>query len=172
MIYRISAHDGETSEFLHVIGPNGIAFNADDSYLYITTENPAIFCEGPWVPGGLMGVSIGADGNPDELETLVPGFTVAGDGLALDSEGNLYLIFSGLLGQGLDGLLTSGIYVYTPDRRFNEFLTVRIPGDIFTNIAFGKDPFDPDSLYAYGFTGSLYRINIGIPGRQLPWEGK
>ena len=37
-----------------------------------------------------------------------------------------------------------------------------------TNIAFGLEPFDPHSLYCYGFTGRLYRVEVGIRGRLLP----
>jgi hypothetical protein len=41
-------------------------------------------------------------------------------------------------------------------------------GDIITNVAFGAEPFDPYSLYCYGFTGKLYRVGVGIKGRPLP----
>jgi len=169
MIYRISPLDGETSEFLAIPGPNGLAFSDDYSHLYITIENPALFCSGPFIPAGLFRVAIGPDGEPGEIETLVQGFAIAGDGLAFDVEGNLYVVFTGIHGcGGMEGLLTSGVFVYTPDGRFSEFFSVDMPGDIITNIAFGADPFDPYSLYCYGFTGRLYRVEVGIKGRPLP----
>ena len=167
-IYKISPADGETTEFLSIPGPNGIAFDAQERYLYILTENPAVFCfPSPSVWGGLFRVPIEPDGKPGELETLVEGFALAGDGLAFDEEGNLYVVFSVPLGAGLK----SGVFVYTPDGRFNEFFSVNInilQGDIITNIAFGVEPFDPHSLYCYGFWGKLYRVRVGIRGLPLP----
>ena len=103
------------------------------------------------------------------LERLKENVAVAGDGLAFDEEGNLYAVFSGItLDRRLGRLLRSGVFVYTPDGRFNEFFTVRMPRDIITNIAFGLEPFDPHSLYCYGFTDRLYRVEVGIRGRLLP----
>jgi hypothetical protein len=65
--------------------------------------------------------------------------------------------------------LKSGVFVYTPDGSFNEFFSVNIlQAEIITNIAFGVEPFDPGSLYCYGFTGRLYRVEVGIQGRALP----
>ena len=168
MIYRVSPLDGETSEFLSITAPNGIAFNPDESYLYILTENPLFFCSGPDLPGGLYRAALGPDGRPGEIETLVADFAVAGDGLAFDAEGNLYVVFTGIMGGTWQDLLTSGIFVYTPDGRFEKYVSVNLPRDIFTNVAFGMEPFDPFSLYSYGFTGRVYRIRVGIRGLALP----
>jgi hypothetical protein len=166
MIYRISPTNGETTEFLPIPGPNGIAFDAQETYMYILTENPAVFCFRPpntW--GGLFRVALGPDGKPGPIEPLVEGFALAGDGLAFDGEGNLYVVFSVPLAGGL----TSGVFVFTPDGRFHEFFSVNIwQGEIITNIAFGIEPFDPRSLYCYGFTGRLYRVEVGIQGLTLP----
>jgi sugar lactone lactonase YvrE len=167
-IYRIAQDTGEAEEFLSISGPNGIAFNGDNSFLYITTENPAIFCNGPWIPGGLFRVPLNPDGTAGQVEALVEDFAVAGDGLAFDAEENLYVVFSGIQALSPGDLLTSVIYVYTPDGRFNPWISVSVPGDIFTNIAFGVAPFDPLSVYCYGFTGRVYRAFLGIPGRPLP----
>jgi sugar lactone lactonase YvrE len=166
MIYRISPTDGETTEFLPIPGPNGVAFDAQETYMYILTENPAVFCLRPpntW--GGLFRVALGPDGEPGPIEPLVEGFALAGDGMAFDEDGNLYVVFS----VPLSGGLTSGVFVFTPDGRFHEFFSVNIwQGEIITNIAFGTEPFDPRSLYCYGFTGRLYRVEIGIQGLTLP----
>ncbi len=169
MIYRISPATGETTEFLSIPGPNGLAFDAQEAYLYILTENPAVFCiPSPAAPGSLYRVPLGPDGAPGGLETLVDGFALAGDGLAFDVEGNLYTVFSGAIEGRPGGLDDSGVFVYTPDGRFEELFTVDIlQGDIITNIAFGVEPFDPESLYCYGFTGRLYRVEVGIPGKPL-----
>ena len=167
MIYRISPADGVTTEFLPIPGPNGIAFDAQETYMYILTENPAVFCiPSPSAWGGLFRVPVGPDGEPaGPIEPLVEGFALAGDGLAFDEEGNLYVVFSVPLGAGL----RSGVFVYTPDGRFNEFFSVNIlQGEIITNIAFGAEPFDPHSLYCYGFWGKLYRVRVGIRGKALP----
>jgi len=166
MIYKILPAGGVTTEFLPISGPNGIAFDAREAYMYILTENPAVFCfPSPSVWGGLFRVPIEPDGKPGELEPLVEGFALAGDGLAFDEEGNLYVVFSVPLGAGL----ISGVFVYTPDGRFNEFFSVNIlQAEIITNIAFGVEPFDPRSLYCYGFTGRLYRVEVGIQGLALP----
>ena len=168
MIYSVSPLDGETREFLSITAPNGIAFSQDESFLYILTENPLFFCRGPNVPGGLYRVALGPDKAPGEIETLVADFAVAGDGLAFDAEGNLYVVFTGIIGGSFERLLTSGIFVYTPDGRFEEYVSVNLLRDIFTNIAFGIEPFDPHALYAYGFTGRVYRIEVGIRGLTLP----
>jgi hypothetical protein len=166
MIYRISPADGETNEFLTIPGPNGIAFDAQETYMYILTENPVVFCLRPpntW--GGLFRVALGPDGEPGPIEPLVEGFALAGDGMAFDEDGNLYVVFS----VPLSGGLTSGVFVFTPDGRFNQFFSVNIwQGEIITNIAFGIEPFDPRSLYCYGFTGRLHRVEVGIRGLTLP----
>ena len=170
MIYRISPATGETTEFLAIPGPNGLALDAREEYLYILTENPAVFCfPSPSVWGGLYRVPLGPGGEAGELEPLVEGFALAGDGLTFDEEGNLYLVFSAYIGLSLGRLLGSAVFVYTPDGRLNELFTVNIlQGEIITNIAFGVEPFDPESLYCYGFTGRLYRVEAGIPGLPLP----
>jgi sugar lactone lactonase YvrE len=167
-IFRIHPQSGKTELFASVIGPNGLAFDRDGSTLYVTTENPAIFCDGPWKAGGLVRVAVNPDRTAGEVEPLVQDFAVAGDGLTFDAEGNLYVVFSGITALEPGDLFTSGIYVYTPDGRFNPWISVAIPEDIFTNLAFGVAPFDPLSLYAYGFSGRVYRASLGIPGRPLP----
>jgi len=167
-IFRIDPAGGETQPFLSLPGPNGIALDPEGEFLYITTENPAVFCDGPWIPGGLFRARLNPDGSPGEVEALVEDFAVAGDGLAFDAEGNLYVVFSGIQALSPGDLFTSVIYVYTPDGRFNPWIPVSIPADIFTNLAFGAAPFDPLSLYAYGVTGRVYRALAGIPGSPLP----
>ena len=169
-IYRISSQDGSTSVFLSVSGPNGLAFNADDSYLYFTTEHAGLFCGQPGPPGGLYRVAVSPEGEADpiEPEPLVEGFALAGDGLVFDGEGNLYVVFTVLGDGGLGALLTSAVFVYTEDGRFNRYFSVSLLGDILTNIEFGVAPFDPSSLYTYGFTGRVYRVETGIPGLALP----
>jgi sugar lactone lactonase YvrE len=168
-IYRISSLTGSTSVFLSVPGPNGLAFNADDSYLYFTTEHAGLFCGQPGLPGGLYRVPLSPEGEAaGPIEALVEGFALAGDGLVFDSEGNLYVVFTVLGDGGLGALLTSAVFVYTEDGRFNQYFSVRLPGDILTNAEFGAEPFDPYSLYAYGFTGRVYRAEVGIQGLARP----
>jgi len=167
-IYRISPETGAAEPFVSVTGPNGLAFSHDGAFLYVTTENPGIFCDGPWVPGGLCRVPVLPDGSAGEPEPLVADFAVAGDGLAFDREGNLYAIFSGITALEPPDLFTSVIYVFRPDGEFIPWVRVTVPRDIFSNLAFGAAPFDPRSLYAYGFTGRLYSVFTGIPGRPLP----
>lgn len=71
-IFRISPVDGETKEFLSIAGPNGIAFDALESYLYVLTENPRVFCfPGPNIRGGLFRVSPGPEGKPGDVETFM-----------------------------------------------------------------------------------------------------
>jgi sugar lactone lactonase YvrE len=170
MIYRISPATRVTAEFLPIPGPNGIAFDEQEKYLYILTEDPAVFCyPAPSIRGGLFRVPLGSDGEPGEIETLVPDFALAGDGLAFDEEGNLYVVFSVVLQGGVEAFDDSGVFVYTPDGKFREFFSLDIlGGEIITNIAFGVEPFDPESLYGYGFTGKLYRVEVGIRGMPLP----
>ncbi len=168
-IYRVSAADGSTELFLSIPGPNGLALDAAGSDLYFTTEDAGIFCGRPAsLGGGLYRVEIEADGSPGAPEPLIEDFALAGDGLAFDCEGNLYVVFTSLKASGLSGLLTSALYVLTPDGRFNRYASVNLlAGEIFTNVAFGLDPFDPYSLYAYGFSGKVYRFRVGIRGLPL-----
>jgi sugar lactone lactonase YvrE len=169
MIYRILPATGETTTFLSIVGPNGLAFDAQEEHLYVLTENPFVFCiPGPSVRAGLFRVPFGPGGEAGEVETLIDDFALAGDGLAFDEEGNLYTVFSGAI-ESPGGGDDSGVFVYTPDGRFNEFFVVDVlGGEIITNVAFGVEPFDPYSLYGYGFTGKLYRVEVGIRGKTLP----
>ena len=168
-IYRVSTEDGSTDLFVSIPGPNGLALDAGGSHLYFTTEDAGIFCgRSGGRGGGLYRVAIQPDGSPGEVEPLVEDFALAGDGLTFDREGNLYVIFTSLKRRGLSGLLTSALYVLTPDGRFNPYASVNLlAGEIFTNVAFGLYPFDPYSLYAYGFSGKVYRLPVGIRGLSL-----
>lgn len=172
-IYRVSTEDGSTDLFLSIPGPNGLALDSEGSHLYFTTEDATLFCgRSGSLGGGLYRVAMEADGSPGAVEPLVEDFALAGDGLAFDCDGNLYVVFTSPKESGLLGLLTSALYVLTPDGRFNRYASVHLlAGEIFTNVAFGVDPFDPYSLYAYGFSGKVYRFPVGIRGLPLPRSG-
>ena len=170
-IYRID-DAGEASIFVEVTGPNGLAFNGDSTALYVTTENPFFFCPpSPSFDGGLYRVPLGEDGEPGALEALLPEVALTGDGLAFDIEGNLYIVFTGLhpmTGDPADLRRSSLFVLPASGDPIAEILTFTMPRDLMTNIAFGVEPFDTESIYIYGFTGKLYRVRIGIPGRALP----
>ncbi len=135
--------DGEVSTWSdEVPSPNGMVFSLDGNTLYVATT----FTEpGLWrIP-----VSDGAAGTPERWVAYVD---EAPDGVAIDSEGNVYV-----------ALNTAGQIAKVDPEGNDEILATGLTAP--ASIAFGQGDFDPCSLYATSlFTKNLSRVGAGVPG--------
>ena len=155
--------------------PNGFAFGSDGS-LYVATENPVLTCGTPGIGLGdqLAGV-YRAERQGDGFGTPAPvlaRFALIGDGITLDAEGNIYVIFDRF---GTSGL-KSGLWVLPAEGGEPvHFLTAT--GRLLANPAFGQGAFGETTLYIAliaipPLTGpeavGVERIEVGIPGLPDP----
>lgn len=126
--------------------PNGMVFSLDGSTLYVA----ATFQEaGLWrIP--VSGVTAGTAEKWVAYETSAP------DGLAIDSEGNVYV-----------ALNTAGQIAKVDADGSSTTLADDLRGVGPASIAFGQGDFDPCSLYVTSlFTTQMYRIGAGVLGVQ------
>ncbi len=126
--------------------PNGMVFSLDGSTLYVA----ATFQEaGLWrVP--VSGVTAGTAEKWVAYETSAP------DGVAIDSEGNVYV-----------ALNTAGQIAKVDAGGNSTTLADDLRGVGPASIAFGQGDFDPCSLYVTSlFTTQMYRIGAGVLGVQ------
>jgi gluconolactonase len=116
-------------------GPNGLAFSPDERYLYVANwdaENSAIMRYDAAADGGLVNGRVF--------------FTLRGDGMKVDRNGNLYVAGPG------------GIWIISAA---GEHLgTIRLPQEP-NNVAWGND--DRRTLYMTA-SSSVYRIRLEISG--------
>jgi gluconolactonase len=140
--------------------PNGIAITPDDQTLYVIDSHSQ--------PGGhrkIWAFDVAADGKLGN-QRLVHDFGKGrgGDGLRLDTQGNLW-VAAGILtprGPGETTDVPPGVYVFTPQGK----LLGRIPiaEDVITNLAFGV----PERKTLYITAGkTLYRIPVNVAGHAL-----
>ena len=126
--------------------PNGMVFSLDGSTLYVA----ATFQEaGLWrIP--VSGVTAGTAEKWVAYETSAP------DGVAIDSEGNVYV-----------ALNTAGQIAKVDVDGSSTTLADDLRGVGPASIAFGQGDFDPCSLYVTSlFTTQMYRIGAGVLGVQ------
>ena len=158
-VYRIDP-DGTIERILtepEVMRPNGIVISPDDTTLYVieTDQSEA----GPRMIRAFDLAADGTAGNMRVFHDFHPGRS--GDGMTIDSEGNLY-VAAGLnrlrgTSETLDN--PSGVYVFAPDGELIEFIP--IPEDWITNAAFGG----PDMRTLYVTAGkTLFRIRTDVAG--------
>ena len=158
-VYRIDP-DGAIERILtepEVMRPNGIVISPDDTTLYVIETEQS---EGG--PRSVLAFDLAADGtasNKRVFHDFYPGRS--GDGMTIDSEGNLY-VAAGLnrlrgTSETLDNL--AGVYVISPAGELMEFIP--IPEDTITNAAFGG----PDMRTLYVTAGkTLFRIRTDVEG--------
>jgi gluconolactonase len=122
--------------------PNGLVLSPDGSVLYVAETLPNRIVKFPVLPSGLLG--------PMEILARLPsreGHQAEPDGLAVDTDGNLYVAHLGM----------SAVQVLAPDGR----LLRSLPAGNYdvSNLVFGGPNLD--QLYVTGATG--HRTNT--PGR-------
>lgn len=161
-VYRIDP-DGKVSRVLTqpaIQRPNGIAVTPDAKTLYLIDSHPQ--------PDGnrkIWSFAIGDDGQLSQQKLVYDfGKGRGGDGMRLDSQGNLWVAAGILNLRGTSETLDvpPGIYVITPAGK----LLGRIPvmEDLITNLAFGG----PDRKTLYVTAGkTLYKIPVNVSGYAL-----
>ena len=134
-VYRIDT-DGSIERILtepEVLRPNGIVISPDDSTLYIIETEQS---EGG--PRLIRAYDLSAEGrvsNSRVFHNFYPGRS--GDGMTIDSEGNLYVAagLNNLRGTSETLDTVAGIHVFSPSGELLEHIP--IPEDTITNAAFG-----------------------------------
>ena len=158
-VYRIDP-DGAVARILtepEVVRPNGIVISPDDTTLYvIETEQQE---------GGarmIRAFDLAPDGtasNSRVFHDFYPGRS--GDGMTIDSEGNLYVAagLNRLRGTSETLDTVAGIHVFSPSGELIEHIP--IPEDSITNAAFGGD--DLRTLYVTAGK-TLFSIRTDVAG--------
>lgn len=157
-------------------GPNGFAFDASGTKLWLATENTGLLCGHPFVGitdpiAGLFAIDVGEAGF-GARETIAANVALFGDGVAFDAEGNLYAIFD----TERDFMLEeSAIWVLPAGGTELEKLAA-VRGRVLANLAFGTPPFGSGTMYIAllavpPFTPATARgaerLELGIPGLPL-----
>lgn len=123
--------------------PNGMVFSLDGTTLYVAAT---------FEDEGLWRIPVSSEGVPGNAERWVPFEGTAPDGVAIDSEGNVYV-----------ALNTAGRIAKVGRDGSSSTLAMGMTGP--ASIAFGQGEFDPCSLYVTSlFTTNLYRVGVGVPG--------
>jgi gluconolactonase len=158
-VYRIDP-DGSLHRILaepDIEKPNGIVISPDDKTLYLIEAHPD---EGR--ARMIRAYDLQPDGSVANMRVFhdfYPGRS--GDGMTIDSQGNLY-VAAGLHNlRGTSETLDTrcGVHVFSPDGQLKEF--VPIPEDTVTNCAFGG----PDWKTLYVTAGkTLFQIRFDIEG--------
>lgn len=158
-VYRIDT-DGSIERILtepEVIRPNGIVISPDDTTLYVIETEQS---EGG--PRLIRAYDLSAEGTVSNMRVFhdfYPGRS--GDGMTVDSAGNLYVAagLNNLRGTSETLDTVAGIHVFSPSGELLEHIP--IPEDTITNAAFGG----PDLRTLYVTAGkTLYTIRTDIEG--------
>ena len=137
--------------------PNGIQISPDDKTLYLIEANGA--------EGGarlIRGYDLAPDGTVSNMRVVynfAPGRS--GDGMSIDSQGNLYVSagMNQLRGTAETLDTKTGVYVISPKGTLIKFIP--IPEDYITNNAFGG----PDMKTLYVTAGkTVYKLSMDIAG--------
>ena len=158
-VYRIDP-DGSIERILtepEVVRPNGIVVSPDDTTLYVIETQQR--------EGGarlIRAFDLAEDGtasNSRAFHDFYPGRS--GDGMTIDSEGNLYVAagLNRLRGTSETLATRAGVHVFAPNGELLELIPV--PEDSITNVAFGG----PDLRTLYITAGkTLFRVRTDIAG--------
>lgn len=158
-VYRVDP-DGTIERILtepEVERPNGIVVSPDDRTLYVI--------ETAQREGGarhIKAYDLAEDGTVSNMRVFhdfYPGRS--GDGMTVDTEGNLYVAAGLNRLRGTSETLDTpcGVHVFSPDGELIELIP--IPEDIITNVAFGG----PDLRTLYVTAGkTVFRVGTDIPG--------
>ena len=158
-VYRIDP-DGTIERILtepEIERPNGIVISPDDRTLYLIETNQRA--------GGarlIRAYDLAEDGTVSAMRVFhdfSPGRS--GDGMTIDSEGNLWVAagLNRLRGTSETLDTPAGVHVFSPDGELTEFIP--IPEDTVTNCAFGG----PDLKTLYVTAGkTLFRVRTDVTG--------
>lgn len=161
-VYRVN-NDG--TELVRILGaeqvsrPNGIAISPDQKTLYVVDNHPLKPVRKLWA------FALDEEGDPtgDRKEFYDWGKGRGGDGMCLDSQGNLYVTGGAdrtYVNQNTDN--PGGVYVFTPEGKFKG--VIKIPEDMVTNCCFG----DADLKTLYVTAGkTLWKVRMTVPGRVI-----
>ncbi|HEX2960780.1 MAG TPA: SMP-30/gluconolactonase/LRE family protein [Ignavibacteriales bacterium] len=145
VIYRISSDFKTTTPVYSNLGfPNGIAFSADGKFAYV--------CESAFQR--IIRFPVKDDGTFGDFTVFIdlPGGDP--DGIAFDTEGNLYAAHFG----------GGGVYVISPDGKIKG--KIPTPGKKPSNVEFAGD--DMKTLYiTEDETNSIYKTRVEVPGLRL-----
>ena len=158
-VYRVDP-DGTIERILtepEIERPNGIVISPDDRTLYLIEAD-----HGEGGARMIRAYDLSEEGKVGTMRVFhdfSPGRS--GDGMTVDSEGNLYVAagLNRLRGTSETLDTKAGVHVFSPDGQLKEF--VPIPEDTVTNCAFGG----PDSKTLYVTAGkTLFKIRTDITG--------
>ena len=158
-VYRVDP-DGSIARILtepEVVRPNGIVISPDDRTLYVIETDQSE--GGPRLIRAYDLSDAGTVSNMRVFHDFSPGRS--GDGMTIDSEGNLYVAAGLNRRRGTSETLdtVAGIHVFSPDGELLEHIP--IPEDTITNAAFGG----PDLRTLYVTAGkTLFSISTDITG--------
>ncbi|MBN2355549.1 SMP-30/gluconolactonase/LRE family protein [candidate division KSB1 bacterium] len=149
-VYRVDAKTREVTPVASDLAfPNGLAFSADGSWLYVCESA----CE------RILKFKVKKDGMLADRSVFIelPGGDP--DGIAFDRGGNLYVAHFG----------GSAIYVINPEGQIQEILMT--PGKKPSNVAFGD--VDLKTLYiTEDETNAIYTLRVDTPGLSLFYAPK
>lgn len=159
-VYRIDPDGKVTRVITDLERPNGLAVSPDQRTLYVVDNNNQA--------GGsrqIYAYVLRADGSTGQRRVVHDfGASRGGDGMCLDSRGNLY-VTAGLNSPNPPaerGPAKAGVYIFSPTGKQLGFIP--IPEDAVTNCTFG----DPDLKTLYITAGkTLFRIRLNIAGHVL-----
>ena len=158
-VYRVDP-DGTIERILtepEIERPNGIVISPDDRTLYLIEAHPD---EGH--ARMIRAYDLAEDGTVSNMRVFhdfYPGRS--GDGMTIDSEGNLYVAAGLHRLRGTSETLDTecGVHVFSPDGELIELIP--IPEDTVTNAAFGGD--DLKTLYVTAGK-TVFRIRTDVTG--------
>ena len=158
-VYRVDP-DGTIAQIIKepdTEKPNGIVISPDDKTLYLIEANGA--------DGGarmIRAFDLQADGTVTNRRVHYNFYRGrSGDGMTIDSEGNLYVAAGLHRRRGTSETLDTkcGVHVITPEGKLKDFIP--IPEDTITNCAFGG----PDLKTLYVTAGkTLFKVKVDVPG--------
>ena len=158
-VYRVDP-DGTIARILtepEVVRPNGIVISPDDRTLYVIETDQSE--GGPRMIRAYDLSDAGTVSNMRVFHDFSPGRS--GDGMTIDSEGNLYVAAGLNRRRGTSETLdtVAGIHVFSPEGELLEHIP--IPEDTITNAAFGG----PDLRTLYVTAGkTLFTFRTDITG--------
>ena len=171
-IYRVDPDGKITQISTDILRPNGVEVSPDGKRLYVAATNSARLEKNPIGPekdafgiieGGIAMYDLDANGNISNGRLIHRDDLIGGDGMAVDTDGNLYAAFHNANPKDPKGY----VVVFDPQGRVIEKITVperALP----TNLGFGRGT-DDNSLYLTNL-GQWRLWRIQTVRRGLYWD--